>query len=65
MTSIYLPDIQGMFLKVGQDKVNNLVLCFVEESRVLTMTETEIAGCVADQQTFHTGNTEHGQIVQV
>ena len=65
VTSIYLPDIQGMFLKVGQDKVNNLVLCFVEESRVLTMTETEIAGCVADQQTFHTGNTEHGQIVQV
>ena len=27
--------------------------------------ETEIVGFVADQQTFYTGNTEHGQIVQV
>ena len=27
--------------------------------------ETEIAGFVADKQTFYSGNTEHGQIVQV
>ena len=71
LASIDLPGIKGMWpLKVGQEKDNTLVLSFVEQTRVLTLTgeeveETEIAGFVADQQTFYTGNTEHGQIVQV
>ena len=71
LASIDLPGIKGMWpLKVGQEKDNTLVLSFVEQTRVLTLTgeeveETEIAGFVADQQTFFTGNTEHGQIVQV
>ena len=54
----------------GQEKDNTLVLSFVEQSRVLTLTgeeveETEIEGFVSDQQTFYTGNTEQGQLVQV
>jgi len=72
LASIDLPGIKGMWpLKVGgAEKDNTLVLSFVEQTRVLTITgeeveETEIAGFVSDQQTFHTGNTEHGQIVQV
>merc|ERR1719458_1920362 len=72
LASIDLPGIKGMWpLRVGgAEKDNTLVLSFVEQTRVLTITgeeveETEIAGFVSDQQTFHTGNTEHGQIVQV
>ena len=71
LASIYLSGIKGMWpLKIGQEKDNTLVLSFVEQTRVLTLTgeeveETEIGGFVADQQTFYTGNTEHGQIIQV
>merc|ERR1719322_173620 len=75
LASIDLPGIKGMWpLKVGsgQDKTldNTLVLSFVEQTRILTISgeeveETEIAGFVSDQQTFHTGNTEHGHLVQV
>ena len=71
LASIDLPGIKGMWpLKVGQEKDNTLVLSFVEQTRILTLTgeeveETEIPGFVADQQTFYTGNTEHGQIIQV
>ena len=49
---------------------NTLVLSFVEQTRVLTLAgeeveETEIEGFVSDQQTFYTGNTDTGHIVQV
>ena len=56
----------------GQDKTldNTLVLSFVEQTRVLTLAgeeveETEIEGFVSDQQTFYTGNTDTGHVVQV
>ena len=59
-------------LRLGLDSSqdNTLVLSFVEQTRVLTLTgeeveETEIPGFVAEQQTFYTGNTDTGHIVQV
>ena len=54
----------------GPDFDNTLVMSFVEQTRVLTLTgeeveETEIPGFLSDQQTFYTGNVEFGQIIQV
>ena len=54
----------------GKNFDNTLVMSFVEQTRVLTLTgeeveETEIPGFLSDQQTFFTGNVEFGQIVQV
>lgn len=54
----------------GKNFDNTLVMSFVEQTRVLTLTgeeveETEIPGFLADQQTFFTGNVEFGQICQV
>ena len=54
----------------GNEFDNTLVMSFVEQTRVLTLTgeeveETEIPGFLSDQQTFFTGNVEFGQIVQV
>ena len=73
LASIDLAGIKGMWpLRLGQDASldNTLVLSFVEQTRVLTLTgeeveETEIPGFVAEQQTFYTGNTDSGHIVQV
>ena len=59
-------------LRLGQEAPldNTLVLSFVEQTRVLALfgeevEETEIPGFVADQQTFYTGNTDTGHIIQV
>ena len=73
LASIDLAGIKGMWpLRLGLDSSldNTLVLSFVEQTRVLTLTgeeveETEIPGFVAEQQTFYTGNTDTGHIVQV
>ena len=73
LASIDLAGIKGMWpLRLGQDATldNTLVLSFVEQTRVLTLTgeeveETEIPGFIAEQQTFYTGNTDTGHIVQV
>lgn len=74
LASIDLPSIKGMWpLRTGVQKNgfdNTLVMSFVEQTRVLTLNgeeveETEIPGFLSDQQTFYTGNAEHGQIVQV
>ena len=71
--SIDLAGIKGMWpLRLGLNFSldNTLVLSFVEQTRVLTLKgeeveETEIPGFVAEQQTFYTGNTDTGHIVQV
>ena len=82
LASIDLPGIKGMWpLRVGPPPENmveeaprpfddTLVLSFVEQTRVLTLSgeeveETEIPGFVSDKQTFFTGNVDFGQIVQV
>jgi len=74
LASIDLPGIKGMWpLRSGgnPDKFDDtLVLSFVEQTRVLTLSgeeveETEIAGFVSNKQTFYTGNVEHDQIIQV
>jgi len=75
LASIDLAGIKGMWplrMGSGQDKTldNTLVLSFVEQTRVLTLAgeeveETEIEGFVSDQQTFYTGNTDTGHVVQV
>lgn len=55
----------------SSDKLDNtLVLSFVGQTRVLSITgeeveETEIQGFTSDQQTFFCGNVTHDQIVQV
>merc|ERR1719323_2156892 len=56
--------------QVGGGTDNTLVLSFVEQTRVLTVCgeeveETEIEGFISDQQTFYTGNTDSGHLVQV
>lgn len=71
--SIDLPGIKGMWaLQVASgDKYDNtLVLAFVGQTRVLSLTgeeveETDISGFSSDQQTFFCGNVHHEQIVQV
>ena len=76
LASIDLPSIKGLWpLKVGGEERNvkfdnTLILAFVEQTRVLTLTgeeveETELEGFVADKQTFFAGNVAHRQIVQV
>ena len=74
MASIDLPGIKGMWpLRIGCGSGgldNMLVLNFVEQTRILTLSgeeveETEIEGFVSEQQTFYTGNTDTGHIVQV
>ena len=75
LASIDLPGIKGMWplrMGCGTDKSldNTLVLSFVEQTRILTISgeeveETEIEGFVSDQQTFYTGNTETGHVIQV
>ena len=77
MASIDLPGIKGMWpLRMGSEAGcgggldNTLVLSFVEQTRILTLSgeeveETEIEGFVSEQQTFYTGNTDTGHIVQV
>jgi len=72
LASIDLPNIKGMWpLKCGSDdKDDTVVLSFVEQTRVLTLSgeeveETEIPGFIADRQTFFTGNVLHSQLVQV
>lgn len=49
---------------------NTLVLSFVEQTRVLTLSgeeveETDIPGFLSEQQTFYTGNAVYGQLIQV
>ena len=77
LASIDLPGIKGMWpLRMGSEAGcgggldNTLVLSFVEQTRILTLSgeeveETEIEGFVSEQQTFYTGNTDTGHIVQV
>ena len=74
MASIDLPGIKGMWplrIECGSGGLDNkLVLNFVEQTRILTLSgeeveETEIEGFVSEQQTFYTGNTDTGHIVQV
>lgn len=58
-------------LKVGIDDSNyenTLVLAFVGHTRILTLTgeeveETDIAGFLSDQQTFHCANVDHEQVM--
>lgn len=71
--SIDLPGIKGMWALTvaSMEKLDNtLVLAFVGQTRVLSLTgeeveETEIAGFASDQQTFYCGNVQHNQIIQV
>lgn len=71
--SIDLPGIKGMWaLRVGGGGVydNTLVLSFVGQTRILTLNgeeveETDIAGFVADEQTFHTGNVTDDLFIQI
>lgn len=54
----------------GDKYDNTLVLAFVGQTRVLSLTgeeveETDISGFSSDQQTFFCGNVHHEQIVQV
>ena len=73
LASVDLAGIKGMWpLRCGSGgKVDNtLVLSFVEQTRVLTLSgeeveETEIPGFLSDQQTFYTGNVSNSLIVQV
>ena len=75
LASIDLAGIKGMWPlrmggQVGGGTDNTLVLSFVEQTRVLTVCgeeveETEIEGFISDQQTFYTGNTDSGHLVQV
>ena len=49
---------------------NTLVLSFVDQTKILTLSgeeveETKVVGFVSEQETFYAGNTETGQIVQV
>ena len=57
-------------LKVGSEVDNMLVLSFVSQTRVLSLSgeeveETEISGFNGDVQTFYCGNVVHQQLVQV
>lgn len=71
--SIDLPGIKGMWaLRTSADSRfdNTLVLSFVGQTRVLTLSgeeveETEIPGFLSDQQSFYCGNVDHDQIIQV
>ncbi|XP_044728814.1 DNA damage-binding protein 1 isoform X2 [Chrysoperla carnea] len=71
--SIDLPGIKGMWaLQVASDTAydNTLVLAFVGQTRVLSLSgdeveETEIAGFTSDQQTLWCGNVANGQLVQI
>jgi DNA damage-binding protein 1 len=49
---------------------NNLVLSFVQQTRVLSLDgveviETEISGFQSDCQSYYCGNVAHDQVVQV
>ncbi|KAE8747775.1 hypothetical protein FOCC_FOCC005387 [Frankliniella occidentalis] len=71
--SIDLPGIKGMWaLRTNSNSRfdNTLILSFVGQTRVLTLTgeeveETEIPGFLSDQQSFYCGNVDHDQIIQV
>ncbi|XP_050685105.1 DNA damage-binding protein 1 isoform X1 [Leptidea sinapis] len=71
--SIDLAGIKGMWaltLESNSTFHDTLVLAFVGQSRVLTLSgeeveETDIKGFVSDKQTFFTGNVCHDQIIQV
>ena len=75
--SIDLPGIKGMWaLKLdpaaadGSVWDDTVVLSFVGQTRVLVlhgeeMEETEIAGLIADQQTFYCGNVGKDVVLQV
>ncbi|XP_071542214.1 DNA damage-binding protein 1 [Panulirus ornatus] len=70
--SIELDGIKGMWsLSVNSPNHHNtIVLSFVGLTRVLTLSgeeveETEIAGFVADQQTFLSSNVKYDQLLQV
>ena len=73
LASVDLAGIKGMWpLRCGSGgKVDNtLVMSFVEQTRVLTLSgeeveETEIPGFLSDKQTFYTGNVSNSLIVQV
>ena len=57
-------------LRLDSTMDNMLVLSFVGQTRVLTLTdeeveETEVGGFDSDQQTFFCGNVNHNQILQV
>ncbi|VVC93005.1 unnamed protein product [Leptidea sinapis] len=70
--SIDLAGIKGMWaltLESNSTFHDTLVLAFVGQSRVLTLSgeeveETDIKGFVSDKQTFFTGNVCHDQIIQ-
>ncbi|XP_037294045.1 DNA damage-binding protein 1 isoform X2 [Manduca sexta] len=71
--SIDLPGIKGMWpltLAANSPYHDTLVLSFVGQTRVLTLSgeeveETEIKGFVSDRQTFFCGNVCHDQLIQV
>ncbi|MEE6517534.1 hypothetical protein FKM82_027813, partial [Ascaphus truei] len=71
--SIDLPGIKGLWpLRVAANRNTDdtLVLSFVGQTRVLTLTgeeveETDLAGFVDDQQTFFCGNVAHQQLIQI
>ncbi|GBP22857.1 DNA damage-binding protein 1 [Eumeta japonica] len=71
--SIDLPGIKGLWaltLAPGGVHHDTLVLAFVGQSRVLTLSgeeveETEIKGLLSDHQTFYTGNVCCDQLIQV
>ena len=73
LASVDLAGIKGMWpLRCGSGGKadNTLVMSFVEQTRVLTLSgeeveETEIPGFLSDQQTFYTGNVSNSLIVQV
>ena len=57
-------------LKVGSSVDNMLVMSFVNQTRVLSISgeeveETEISGFNADLHTFYCGNVVHQQLLQV
>lgn len=59
-----------IFVIVGSNQDNTLVLSFVGQTRVLSLNgeeveETDIVGFASDQQTFYCGNVVHDQIIQV
>ncbi|KAM4617194.1 DNA damage-binding protein 1 [Discoglossus pictus] len=71
--SIDLPGIKGLWplrVAASRETDDTLVLSFVGQTRVLTLTgeeveETELAGFVDDQQTFFCGNVAHQQLIQI
>ncbi|XP_053576428.1 DNA damage-binding protein 1 [Bombina bombina] len=71
--SIDLPGIKGLWplrVAVNRETDDTLVLSFVGQTRVLTLSgeeveETDLAGFVDDQQTFFCGNVAHQQLIQI